>query len=217
VDLSEVAIILRGGQVLIGLAVTRDEPTAQTALTVLLFTSLAVAITVQVLADPLAGIVDRLAFSRYSDLDAGRHGFTRTDLDVRQFVSFLAERRVLAGRVSVSTTDPVDGAKVPFYLLPALGGNDTLRGFRANRFRGAHALLLQAEYRFEIWSALEGALFVDAGKVADRRADLDLHDLERDYGFGFRFNTDNGIIARIDAAFGSRDGRHLHVVFGGIF
>lgn len=159
----------------------------------------------------------RLAYSRHSDLDADRYGFTRADIDIRQFVSFLAERRVLAGRVFISTTDPVDGAEVPFYLLPALGGNDTLRGFRANRFRGAHALLLQAEYRFEIWSALEGALFVDAGKVANRRADLDLSDLERDYGFGFRFNTDNGIIARIDAAFGSRDGRHLHVVFGGIF
>ena len=43
---------------------TRHEPTAQIALTVLLFTSLAIAITVQVLADPLAGILDRLAFSK---------------------------------------------------------------------------------------------------------------------------------------------------------
>ncbi len=42
-------------------------------------------------------------------------------------------------------------------------------------------------------------------------------DLERDYGFGFRFNTDKGVVFRVDAGFGSRDGKHLYIVFGGIF
>ncbi|MEZ5319171.1 MAG: BamA/TamA family outer membrane protein, partial [Vicinamibacterales bacterium] len=159
----------------------------------------------------------RLDVARYTDRDGGRYTFTRATLDLRQYVSFLAERRVIATRLWVATTEPADGARVPFYLQPSLGGNDTLRGFRAVRFRGPHAILLQAEYRWEIWSALEAAIFYDAGKVALRRADLDFRDLEHDYGFGFRFNTDDGIVMRVDAAFGSRDGRHLHVVFGGIF
>ncbi len=64
--------VLFGGQALVGLAVTRTEPTAQTALTVLLFTSLAIAITVQVLANPLAGMLDRLAFSQSPELRANR-------------------------------------------------------------------------------------------------------------------------------------------------
>jgi hemolysin activation/secretion protein len=106
---------------------------------------------------------------------------------------------------------------MPFYLMPTLGGNDSLRGFRDYRFRGPHALLFQAEYRFEIWSGLDAALFYDAGKVGMRRADLNLKDLESDYGVGFRFNTDNGIVLRVDAAFGSRDGQHLWIVFGGKF
>lgn len=63
---------LFGGQALIGLVLTRDEPGAQTALTVLLFTSLAISIAVQVLADPLAGMLDRLAFSRSPELRANR-------------------------------------------------------------------------------------------------------------------------------------------------
>ena len=159
----------------------------------------------------------RFEISRYGDQRDARFDFTRADLDLRQYASVLAERRVFAARVKVSTTDAPDGATVPFFLLPALGGNDTLRGFRAHRFRGPHAILLQGEYRWEIWSGLEGALFVDAGKVASRRQDLTLRDLERDYGFGFRFNTDTGVVMRVDAAFGSRDGRHLHIVFGGIF
>ncbi|OSC38389.1 hypothetical protein [Mycobacterium decipiens] len=70
--------VLFGGQVLIGLALTRSEPSAQTALTVLLFTSLAVAITVQVLADPLAGILDRVAFSRSPSLRADRAALRQT-------------------------------------------------------------------------------------------------------------------------------------------
>ena len=50
----------------------------------------------------------------------------------------------------VSTSEPSSGQTVPFYLMPTLGGNETLRGFRAYRFRGPHAMLLQGEYRFEI-------------------------------------------------------------------
>lgn len=53
--------VLFGGQAVIGLAVAGDS--AQTALTVLLFTSLAVAIAINVLADPLAGVLDRVTFS----------------------------------------------------------------------------------------------------------------------------------------------------------
>lgn len=69
---------LFGAQALIGLALTRNEHTAQTALTVLLFTSLAIAITVQVLADPLAGILDRLAFSKSPALRADRAALRHT-------------------------------------------------------------------------------------------------------------------------------------------
>jgi hemolysin activation/secretion protein len=101
--------------------------------------------------------------------------------------------------------------------MPFLGGNDTLRGFRMYRFRGPHALLLQAEYRWEIWSGLDGALFYDAGKTPLVRSDLNLEHLQSDYGIGFRFNTDNGIIFRVDAGFGSRDGTHLYLVWGGVF
>ena len=159
----------------------------------------------------------RVDLTRNADQQDGAFSFTRLDVDLRQFVSFLSERRVFAGRMLISTTDADAGARVPFYLMPWLGGNDTLRGFRAYRFRGPHAILVQGEYRFEIWSGLDGALFYDAGKVALRRSDLDFNNLEHDYGFGFRFNTDNGIIFRVDAAFGSRDGKHLHIVFGSIF
>jgi hypothetical protein len=70
-----VVALLFGGQALIGLAITGQE----TALTVLLFTSLGIAIAINVLADPLAGVLDRLAFSRSPALRADRAALRRTE------------------------------------------------------------------------------------------------------------------------------------------
>jgi hypothetical protein len=71
-------VALLGGQMLIGIELTRRQSTAQIALTVLLFTSLAIATCVQVLADPLAGLLDRLVFSRSPLLRANRETLRRT-------------------------------------------------------------------------------------------------------------------------------------------
>jgi hypothetical protein len=71
--------VLFGGQVLIGLAATRGEATTQTALTVLLFTSLAIAVAVQVFADPLSGLADRLAFWRSPALRSHRAALRGTE------------------------------------------------------------------------------------------------------------------------------------------
>lgn len=70
-----VVAVLFGGQALIGLAVTGHD----TALTVLLFTSLGIAIAINVLADPLAGVLDRLAFSRSPNLRADRAALRSTE------------------------------------------------------------------------------------------------------------------------------------------
>jgi hypothetical protein len=71
-------VLLLGGQMLIAIALTRQQTTAQIALTVLLFTSLAIVTSVQVLADPLAGLLDRLVFSRSPLLRAHRETLRRT-------------------------------------------------------------------------------------------------------------------------------------------
>lgn len=159
----------------------------------------------------------RADFSHYNDRTSGRYTFNRLDLDIRQYFGFLSDRRVIALHGFLSTSEAGHGSRVPFYLMPSLGGNDTLRGYRMYRFRGPHALLLQAEYRWEIWSGLDAALFYDAGKTPLERGDLDLRGLHSNYGFGFRFNTAQGIIFRVDAGFGSRDGPHLYMVWGGVF
>jgi hypothetical protein len=71
--------VLFGGQALITVVLTRQSNSAQNALTALLFTSVAIAVAVQVLADPLAGVLDRLAFSRSPVLRADRAALRETE------------------------------------------------------------------------------------------------------------------------------------------
>ena len=158
-----------------------------------------------------------LAVQRFDDRGMERFGFNRIEAELQQYVPFLQERRVLAFRAFASTTDAGDGQEAPFYFQRTLGGPDDLRGFRRFRFRDQHVLLLQAEYRWEIFTAVDGAIFYDAGKVASRREDLTLRDLESDYGIGFRFGTRNGVFLRVEGAFGSSGGAHFILRFGHVF
>jgi hypothetical protein len=158
-----------------------------------------------------------LAYQRFEDLDGGAYSFHRLEADVQQFIPLLTDRRVLALHALASTSDAATGARIPFYLQRTLGGPDDLRGFRRFRFRDSHALLLQAEYRWEIFTAVDGAIFYDAGKVASRLEDLTFRDLESDYGIGFRFGTRNGIFLRVEGAFGSSAGKHFILRFSDVF
>jgi Omp85 superfamily domain len=158
-----------------------------------------------------------LTYQRFDDSTGGRFSFDRVEVDLQQYIPLLRDRRVLALHALVSTSQADAGAEVPFYLQRTLGGPDDLRGFKYLRFRDRNLLLLQAEYRWEIFTAMDGAIFYDAGKVAARREDLDLNDLESDYGIGFRFGTINGVFLRIEGAFGSSAGAHFILRFGHVF
>jgi hypothetical protein len=158
-----------------------------------------------------------LTYHRYDDTESDLFSFNRVEIDLQQYIPLLRDRRVLALRARATMADADAGAAVPFYYQPTLGGPDDLRGFRHFRFRDQNTLLLQAEYRWEIFTAVDGAIFYDAGKVAPRREDLDLRDLESDYGIGFRFGTINGVFLRIEGAFGSSAGAHFIMRFGHVF
>ena len=103
--------------------------------------------------------------------------------------SVFQQRRVIALRGRVEATSPRDGNRVPFYLQPTLGGSEDLRGFRPFRFYDNNAVILNGEYRWEVFSGLDMALFVDAGRVFHEWQQINYRNLETDAGFGFRFNV----------------------------
>ncbi len=133
---------------------------------------------------------------------ATAYSFERLDVDLVQHVPILRETWVLAfrGRLE-SILDDED--IVPFHLLPALGSGRTLRAYATDRFRDRHALLLSAEWR---WAPnrhfFDMALFFDAGKVAARRADLDLRGLRTNWGIGARFHGPSNTPLRVEVAKG---------------
>jgi outer membrane protein assembly factor BamA len=151
-----------------------------------------------------------------SDRALDLHSFRRMDLEVQQYIPFYNLRRVIALRGKSVLTNAGSGQRVPFYLQPALGGSEDLRGFRPFRFHDDNLVALNAEYRWESFSGLDMALFADGGKVFPRRAQWNLKDLEADVGFGFRFNVRNSVFMRIDVGF-SHEGFQLWLKFNNVF
>lgn len=143
--------------------------------------------------------------SDYRDQDLDAFGFCRVTIDLQQYVPLPDRYRTIALHAAAVFTDARAGQDVPFYFQPTLGGAQGLRGFREFRFQDRNSLLLTAEYRWEAWWALDGALFVDAGKVAADRRDLNLRDVDVSYGVGFRVHSNSAFVARLDLAF-SREG-----------
>ena len=157
----------------------------------------------------------RATFARYTDRDLNQFSFNRWDVDLRQYIPFVHDTHTIALRAWASSSDPVDGGEVPFYLQPTLGGSRSLRGYRTFRFRDLSALLMQAEYRFRVNEFVTGAVFYDTGAVApglDR-----VGRLEADYGFGLRVGSRTTVALRADIAFGGREGTRFLLRFDDAF
>jgi outer membrane protein assembly factor BamA len=143
--------------------------------------------------------------AKFDDRDLGQFDFYRVDVHLQHYLPLASRYRALAFRAIGAFTTADTGQEVPFYLQPTLGGHRDLRGFRESRFRDQNTLLLGAEYRWQAWWALDGALFVDAGTVAPTRQDLSLDKMDVSYGIGFRFHSNSALVGRLDLAF-SREG-----------
>ena len=166
--------------------------------------------------NPRAGGRHWVEWSWYRDRDLGRYDFRRMEVELEQFVPFFHKRRVLALRARAVIADAGDDRHVPFYLMPVLGGPESLRGFREHRFRDENLLLFTAEYRWEAFAALDMALFADAGRAATRRQGLTLSEFETSYGVGFRFSTRQKLVARLDIARGA-EGTRVYLRFRPVF
>lgn len=165
---------------------------------------------------PRVGGNYKAEFAYYSDRKFSAYSFRVFDVELQQYIPFFNERRVFALRGKTTLTDANFGQQVPFYLQPVLGGSESVRGFRPYRFYGDNLLLLNGEYRWETFSGLDMALFVDGGKVFARHEELNFRDLEGSAGFGFRFNVRNNVFLRVDVGF-SHEGYQIWFKFNNVF
>lgn len=151
---------------------------------------------------PKAGGNYIFQYSWYNDFGLERYSFRRMDLEAEQHIHFLNKTRRIVLRAKGTFTETDGANRTPFYLQPTIGGSDDLRGYRFLRFSDRNSILYNAEYRWEIFSGLDGALFFDAGKVMPRRSLLAFSNLETSAGFGLRFNARNVTNVRVDVGFG---------------
>ena len=133
----------------------------------------------------------------YSDRD-NAFGFRFAEYEAIEHIPILRETWVLSFRQRVQTVYDKDGEQTPFFMMPAVGGGSSLRGFSSWRYRDRNSLLLQAEWRIMINRYLDLAVFYDTGKVETRRSDLDFDRLKSDWGVGVRFHGPFATPLRVD-------------------
>ncbi len=160
---------------------------------------------------------DRVFFARegtlieaYAKVHPGLLGrdahFTRAVVDVRRYLA-LRPGQVLALQ---GYADVVSG-RVPFSLLPRIGGMERMRGYREGRYRDNVMLTAQAEWRFPIAWRFAGAVFGSVGSVAQRVNSWAADGIERAVGAGIRYRlNEQGVHIRFDYAVG-REGAAFYL------
>ena len=155
-----------------------------------------------------SGGIYRLGLTAFHDVDGSGQSFRRVDADATQYAPLFGRNRVLAVRGHVALSQTGAGNAVPFYMMPTLGGRNTLPGYNDYRFRDRNAASVGAEYRVPMFRRIDAALFADAGSVAPTARGLWQGRLEHDYGVGLRLHTTTKSIARVDVARG-REGMRV--------
>lgn len=158
----------------------------------------------------------------------GVTNFSKFSFDLRQYYSLQgprprnkpdAKKSVVALRLMAGSS----AGRLPFFEQYFLGGADTLRGYREDRFWGKNMLLASVEFRQPIANALTGVLFMDAGHAwGGSYTNVTIAGFDQSgfrphigLGLGIRVRTPLGPL-RLDYGFGDEGGR-THFSIGNVF
>ncbi len=103
----------------------------------------------------------------------------------------------------------------PYHELSKLGDSWTARGYKADRFLDRAMTLTTLEYRFPLYKALGGVLFVDAGRVMPRLTEFSFKNWHYNWGWGLRYYLTNFVV-RFDMGI-SEEGSRIFFNFGHVF
>ena len=136
------------------------------------------------------GSLASVSLARIDNLGA-RVDFWHYGAELQHYIRLGTGPRVLALRVR---GDGVTGTRdeVPFMELPALGGDQFLRGYDFERFRDRVAAFGTAQYEWDVSANSAAYVFVDAGRVMPSVADATLDHLRVGYGVGLELHGLDG-------------------------
>lgn len=171
---------------------------------------------------PTSGSRLRLAWDQGMSFLGGEFSYGKLTTEYARY--FCLKRKATEAQSTVLATRVMYGTAtgdVPVFESFIVGGADTLRGYKEERFWGEQMLLATAEYRFPMGNELQGVAFMDVGDAwggdwTDPYAvPDDSFNLHVGYGVGIRVNTPIGPI-RIDYGLGE-DGARTHFSIGHAF
>jgi outer membrane protein assembly factor BamA len=148
---------------------------------------------------PNRGGLHRVKAIYYFEEIGSDFNFNKYEVDLRQYFAF-APDQVLA----VQAYGNFARAFPPFYELPALGGQNRMRGYFQGRYRERNYVTGQIEYRAYLWWRLGMVAFFGMGDVGHGAHDLRIRDFKESYGAGlrFKFNQAEKVNLRVDFGFG---------------
>lgn len=164
--------------------------------------------------DPTKGYYFEIANEYSSKYIGSQFDFDKLFIQARAYQKIpVGKRTVFAGRFGVGN---IFGNNAPFFefqdqwspegSINALGGRQSLRGYRANRFLARSMWFTNVELRIRLAETKLGkqrfafglAPFFDAGTVRDRWQDLNFKNIKTSYGGGLRIAWNQSTILSFD-------------------
>jgi outer membrane protein assembly factor BamA len=171
--------------------------------------------------DPTKGYYFEIANEYSSKYIGSQFDFNKLFIQARAYQKLpFGKRTVLAGRFGVGT---IFGSNAPFFefqdqwspegSINSLGGKQSLRGYRANRFLARSLWFTNVELRYRIAEAKLGkqrfafgvAPFFDAGTARDDWRNLNLKNIRYSYGLGARVAWNQSTIISFDYGISKED------------
>lgn len=171
--------------------------------------------------DPTRGIYFEIANEYSSKYIGSEFDFNKLFIQGRYYQKLpFGSRTVLGGRIGVGN---IFGSNAPFFefqdqwspdgSINSLGGKQSLRGFRANRFLARSLAFANVELRYRITEtkfgkqrfAFAAAPFFDAGTVRDRWQDLNFKNIKYSYGSGLRIAWNQSTVLSFDYGISKED------------
>lgn len=190
--------------------------------------------------DPASGGYESISLE-FGSVDANRYrtdgedalipepfkgSFTKAAFDVRRYFSRGGPKTAPQDKrttLALRLRGGIGSGKIPFFEQFFVGGSESLRGYREDRFWGDKMLLVSAELRKPIAQSISGVIFADYGDAWGGSPDFFIGRLEQHTGFsgnlgvgvGMRVTTPIGHL-RLDYGVGSEGGR-THFSMGHAF
>lgn len=171
--------------------------------------------------DPTEGYYFEIANEFSNPIIGSQFAFNKLFLQGRAYQKLpIGPRTVLAGRVGIGN---IFGDNAPFFefqdqwspdgSINALGGRQSLRGYRANRFLARSLWFVNAELRVLLAEIKIGEQqfgfgvvpFFDAGTVRDRWQDLNFTNVKTSLGLGGRIIWNQSTVISFDYGFSRED------------